>query len=124
MSAKELDDLGMSQALRLATRRAVKQIQAQCKEKNLAFDEIIIDGTVNFLAGTALGRYVTVMAKADGLIPSVSAASIIAKVARDQFMAEQDMVYPDYGFASNAGYGVAKHRAAIERLGEIGRAHV
>ena len=117
VSAGELDDVGMSQALRLATRRAVKQIQAQCKEKNLAFDEIIIDGTVNFLADTALEQYVTVMAKADGLIPSVSAASIIAKVARDQFMAEQDVVYPGYGFASNAGYGVAKHRAAIERLG-------
>ena len=117
VSAGELDDVGMSQALRLATRRAVKQIQSQCKEKNLAFDEIIIDGTVNFLADTALERYVTVMAKADGLIPSVSAASIIAKVARDQFMAEQDTVYPGYGFASNAGYGVAKHRAAIERLG-------
>ena len=117
VSAKELDDLGMSQALRLATRRAVKQIQAQCKEKNLAFDEIIIDGTVNFLADTALERYVTVMAKADGLIPSVSAASIIAKVARDQYMTEQDAVYPGYGFASNAGYGVAKHQAAIERLG-------
>ena len=57
------------------------------------------------------------MPKADGLIPSVSAASIIAKVARDQFMAEQDAVYPGYGFKSNAGYGVAKHRAAIERLG-------
>ena len=117
VSAGELDEVGMSQALRLATRRAVKQIQSQCKEKNLAFDEIIVDGTVNFLADTALERYVTVMAKADGLIPSVSAASIIAKVARDQFMAEQDVVYPGYGFASNAGYGVAKHRAAIERLG-------
>lgn len=117
VSAGELDEVGMSQALRLATRRAVKQIQSQCKEKGLAFDEIIIDGTVNFLADTALERYVTVMAKADGLIPSVSAASIIAKVARDQFMAEQDVAYPGYGFASNAGYGVAKHRAAIERLG-------
>ena len=117
VSAGELDDVGMSQALRLATRRAVKQIQSQCKEKNLAFDEIIIDGTVNFLADTALERYVTVMAKADGLIPSVSAASIIAKVARDQYMTEQDVAYPGYGFASNAGYGVAKHRVAIERLG-------
>ena len=117
VSAGELDDVGMSQALRLATRRAVKQIQSQCKEKNLAFDEIIIDGTVNFLADTALEQYVTVMAKADGLIPSVSAASIIAKVARDQFMAEQDVIYPGYSFASNAGYGVAKHQAAIDRLG-------
>ena len=117
VSARELDDVGMSQALRLATRRAVKRVQEQCKEKNLAFDEIIIDGTVNFLADTALEQYVTVMAKADGLIPSVSAASIIAKVARDQFMTEQDVAYPGYGFASNAGYGVAKHRAAIERLG-------
>ena len=117
VSAGELDEVSMSQALRLATRRAVKQIQSRCKENNLAFDEIIIDGTVNFLADTALERYVTVMAKADGLVPSVSAASIIAKVARDQFMAEQDAVYPGYGFASNAGYGVAKHRMAVERLG-------
>ncbi len=117
VGAGELDDVGVSQALRLATRRAVKQIQSHCKEKNLKFNEIIIDGTVNFLADTALERYVTVMAKADGLVPSVSAASIIAKVARDQFMAEQDVIYPGYGFASNAGYGVAKHRAAIERLG-------
>ena len=117
VSAGELDDVGMSRALRLATRRAVKQIQSHCKEKNLKFNEIIIDGTVNFLADTALEQYVTVMAKADGLIPSVSAASIIAKVARDQFMAEQDVIYPGYGFASNAGYGVAKHREAIERLG-------
>ena len=117
VSAQELDDIGMSEALRLATRRAVEQIQAQCRQQNLAFSEVIIDGKVNFLRGTALERYVTVMAKADGLIPSVSAASIIAKVARDQFMAEQAAVYPGYGFASNAGYGVAKHRAAIERLG-------
>ena len=117
VSAQELDDIGMSEALRLATRRAVEQIQAQCRQQNLAFSEIIIDGKVNFLRGTSLEKFVATIPKADGLIPSVSAASIIAKVARDQFMAEQDAVYPGYGFASNAGYGVAKHRAAIERLG-------
>ena len=117
VSAQELDAIGMSEALRLATRRAVEQIQAQCRQQNLAFSEIIIDGRVNFLLGTALEKFAMTMPKADGLIPSVSAASIVAKVARDQFMAEQDAVYPGYGFASNAGYGVAKHRAAIERLG-------
>ena len=117
VSAQELDEAGMSEALRLATRRAVEQIQAQCRQQNLAFSEIIIDGKVNFLRGTALEKFVATMPKADGLIPSVSAASIVAKVARDQFMAEQDAVYPGYGFVSNAGYGVAKHRAAIERLG-------
>jgi ribonuclease HII len=117
VSAQELDDIGMSEALRLATRRAVEQIQAQCRQQNLAFSEIIIDGKVNFLRGTALEKFAMTMPKADGLIPSVSAASIVAKVARDQFMAEQAAVYPGYGFASNAGYGVAKHRAAIECLG-------
>ena len=117
VSAQELDDIGMSEALRLATRRAVEQIQAQCCQQNLAFSEIIIDGKVNFLRGTALEKFVATIPKADGLIPSVSAASIVAKVARDQFMAEQDAVYPGYGFKSNAGYGVVKHRAAIERLG-------
>ena len=117
VSARELDGVGMSQALRLATRRAVEQIQVQCRQRNLAFSEIIIDGKVNFLRGTALEKFAMTMPKADGLIPSVSAASIVAKVARDQFMAEQDAVYLGYGFASNAGYGVAKHRVAIERLG-------
>ena len=117
VDAGELDDIGMGRALQLATRRAVEQIQRQCRERSLRFNEIIIDGTVNFLRGTALEPYVAVMAKADGLIASVSAASIIAKVARDKYMSEQDKIYPGYGFASNAGYGVAKHRAAIEQLG-------
>lgn len=55
------DHVGMSQALRLATRRAVKQIQAQCKEKNLAFDEIIIDRDSQFF-----GRYSTGAIRRDG----------------------------------------------------------
>lgn len=59
----------------------------------------------------------TCLPKADLLIPSVSAASVLAKVARDDFMAEQDDIYPGYDFKKHAGYGVAAHRAAIEALG-------
>lgn len=110
VSAGELDELGMSEALRLATRRAVEQIA-------VPYHEIIIDGTVNFLKDTTKGAYVTTLPKADALIPSVSAASIIAKVARDRYMAELDDRYSGYGFKSHAGYGVARHRDAIDKLG-------
>lgn len=110
VSAAELDRQGMSEALRLATRRAVEQI-------SVPYSEIIIDGTVNFLASTGKGLYVQTMPKADLLVPSVSAASIIAKVERDRYMQALDETYPGYGFSSHAGYGVAKHRAVIEKLG-------
>jgi len=110
VTSQEIDEVGLSEALRLATRRAVEQIKT-------SYHEIIIDGTVNFLADTTKGQYVTTMKKADLLVPSVSAASIIAKVARDNYMAEQDVVYEGYKFGSHAGYGTAAHRAAIEKLG-------
>lgn len=110
VGADEIDEIGLSQALVLATKRAVEQVTTP-------YHEIIIDGTVNFLAGTTKGRYVTTMKKADLLIPSVSAASIVAKVARDNYMLEQDMLYPEYGFKNHVGYGTAAHITAIEKLG-------
>lgn len=110
VSAEEIDDIGLSASLTLATKRAVERI-------DVPYHEIIIDGTVNFLKDTGKGRYVTTLKKADLLIPSVSAASIVAKVARDKFMAEQGEIYPSYNFAGNVGYGTAAHRLAIEQHG-------
>lgn len=106
----ELDELGLSQALVEATKRAVAQI-------SVPYTEIIIDGTINFLKETGKGRYVTTLAKADLLIPAVSAASIVAKVARDKYMEEQATLYPKYGFDSHVGYGTAKHQLALAQYG-------
>lgn len=108
--ADELDEIGMTEALKLATRRAVAQIKCP-------YHEIIIDGTSNFLAGTRKERFVSTLKKADLLIAAVSAASIIAKVARDAYMTKQANIYPEYGFERHAGYGTAIHRQAIERYG-------
>ena len=48
---------------------------------------------------------------------SIGAASIIAKVTRDRLMADYDIVFPEYGFASNKGYGSAQHIEAIKKYG-------
>lgn len=108
--ADELDIVGLAEACRLACRRALEQI-------NVPYSQIIIDGTVNFLKDTGKGPFVTTMKQADLLVPSVSAASIIAKVARDAYMCAQVANYPEYGFNSHVGYGTAAHRTAIERYG-------
>jgi ribonuclease HII len=108
--ADELDKIGLAQALRVATIRAVEQI-------TVPYHEIIIDGTINFLSETSKGQFVTTLPKADLLVPSVSAASIIAKVARDAYMAAQDAVYSGYSFSGHVGYGTAAHRAALDKLG-------
>lgn len=111
--SSELDAVGISEALRLATRRAVKLVQ----ESRVAFSEIVIDGKVNFLAGTVLAEHVSTVVKADNLIREVSAASIVAKVARDKYMIEMAEKYPGYGFEKHVGYGTAVHLAAIRELG-------
>ncbi|TAL15230.1 ribonuclease HII [Patescibacteria group bacterium] len=110
VDAAEIDEIGLSSALVLATRRAVEQVTA-------SYHEIIIDGTINFLKDTTKGRYVTTVKKADLLVPAVSAASIVAKVARDAYMIKQATIYPEYGFEDHVGYGTAAHIAAIDKLG-------
>ncbi|MBQ3261186.1 ribonuclease HII [Candidatus Saccharibacteria bacterium] len=113
VSSRELDQIGLSKALSLATRRAIYEI----KLKQVPFSEIIIDGTLNFLKDTPLSNYVTTLKKADLLIKEVSAASIVAKVARDHYMASLAESYPNYGFENHVGYGTAAHRAALENFG-------
>lgn len=113
VSATELDHIGLSAALKLATRRAVKQILAA----KIHFTEIIIDGTGNFLQNTPLESKVALLKKADALIKEVSAASIIAKVARDRYMAEIATQYPAYGFEKHVGYGTALHQKALRTHG-------
>ena len=113
VSSRELDTIGMSKALRLAVQRVVANIQAQ----KVPFSEIIIDGTVNFLSDTPLENYTTTLKKADFLIKEVSAASIIAKVARDEYMVNLAEKYPGYGFEKHVGYGTAAHLSALQNLG-------
>lgn len=113
VSSAEIDEIGLSEALRLATRRAVEQIQ----KTKAPFSEIIIDGTMNFLAGTKLEKYVSTLKKGDFLVKEISAASILAKVERDKYMAELDAVYPEYGFGKHVGYGTAAHQKAMEEFG-------
>ncbi len=111
--AKEIDEIGISEALKLATRRAVKEVQG----KKVLFSQIVIDGKVNFLNGTALEKFVSTVVKADDLVKEVSAASIVAKVARDHYMYEAGSRFPGYGFEKHVGYGTATHLKAIRELG-------
>ena len=113
VTADELDKIGISEALKLATRRAVKSVQSL----HAPFSQIIIDGKVNFLAKTKLEPYVTTIIKADAKIREVSAASIIAKVARDRYMINLAPKYPEYGFDQHVGYGTKSHVAAIHKYG-------
>lgn len=104
---EELDEVGLTQAVRLAMERALAAIEHD-------YERVIIDGNYNFLKH--LPKTETLI-KADDLIPAVSAASILAKVARDNWMIAAHDEYPGYGFNAHVGYCTAAHRAAVAKLG-------
>lgn len=93
------------------------QNQLPTTSDKLPFSEIIIDGTSNFLKGTALESLVTVLPKADAKIKEVSAASIIAKVARDNYMRVIAEQFPKYGFEKHVGYGTKQHSESLQKYG-------
>lgn len=97
---EEIDSIGLAEAVRLAMQRAIDEIL-------IAYDEVIIDGNINYLAHDIRSKS---LIKADDLVPAVSAASILAKVARDNWMAtEAHKLFPEYEFGSHVGYGTKRH---------------
>ncbi|MGE5309526.1 MAG: ribonuclease HII [Sphaerimonospora mesophila] len=115
VDAQVIDKIGLSAALRLATERAFAQISPYQKQ----IDSIIIDGRDQLLDDAR----VTTMIKADGKIKAVSAASIIAKVARDHYMEHLNLALPSYDFASHVGYGTSKHQTELVQHGAIHGIH-
>ncbi|HSE97899.1 MAG TPA: ribonuclease HII [Blastocatellia bacterium] len=107
IEADEIDRINIHHASLKAMGLAVKVLRPQP-------DYVLIDGrhTVPHLACPQ-----SAIVKGDSLSVSIAAASILAKVARDRWMAEYDMQYPGYGFATHAGYCTRFHREAVARLG-------
>lgn len=105
-TAEEIDSLNILQATMLAMKRAVEGLR-------LKPHKVLVDGnrlpTLIILAEAIV--------KGDALVPSISAASILAKVYRDRWCAEFHLEYPQYGFAGHKGYGTAAHLAALRLHG-------
>jgi ribonuclease HII len=109
--AAEIDTLNILQATFLAMRRALAALAVPPSH-------VIVDGDRSpDLRGLSFECTAEAVVKGDATVPSVSAASILAKTARDDFMRRLEDRYPGYGFAQHKGYGTAAHVAALRRLG-------
>lgn len=112
-SVAEIDSLNILQASLLAMRRAIQQLQPQA-------DKALIDGN-------KIPQQLIIPAEAiiggDGLIAEISAASILAKVTRDQQLYELDQLYPEYAFAKHKGYGTKLHIEALAKYGPLPGIH-
>jgi ribonuclease HII len=108
-----IDRGGLTQAVRSAMETAIQAI-------TIHYDEVIIDGNINYLnhlTGPSYYGKIRAVVKADDSVQAVSAASIIAKVARDKYMVGIDKTYPGYGFAAHVGYGTVAHIDALQVMG-------
>jgi ribonuclease HII len=105
-TVEEIDRFNILQSTMMAMRRAVKSLSVQP-------DYVAVDG--NRLPQWEYAGEAVV--KGDGRVEVISAASIIAKVVRDDEMVDLDKQYPGYGFSKNKGYGTAQHLEALKRLG-------
>lgn len=109
--AAEIDSLNILQATFLAMRRALAALA-------LAPAHVVVDGNqVPPLTGLEFDCTIEAIVAGDATVPSISAASILAKCARDAHMIELDARYPGYGFAGHKGYPTAAHVAALRNLG-------
>ena len=105
-SPARIDEINILQATYEAMREAISKLSV--KPELLLNDAVTIPG-VDI-------RQVPII-KGDAKSISIGAASIVAKVTRDRMMAEYDRIMPEYGFASNKGYGSAEHIAALKKVG-------
>jgi ribonuclease HII len=105
-SSGEIDEFGIVKATKLAMQRAYQMA-------NFRPDCILLDS----LAWPEMNIPQICLVKGDTLSLSIAAASVIAKVWRDEHMRQLDQQYPQYQFAAHKGYGTAKHLAALEQYG-------
>jgi ribonuclease HII len=104
--AAEIDSRGIVRAIKLAIQRAVAALRPRP-------DLLLVDGYP--IADIGVAQWALV--KGDARSVSIAAASIVAKVARDELMSELDVRFPGYGLARNKGYGTTSHMDALRRLG-------
>ena len=105
-SVEEIEEINILNASMLAMKRAVDGLKTKP-------DFALIDG--NIARGFDIPA--TPIIKGDALSPSIAAASILAKVARDRYCLEMDKAHPEYGFAKHKGYGTKDHREALLKYG-------
>lgn len=113
-SCEVIDEINILEATKLAMKRAIDEADKMLESKGRDRIQIVIFDAVKI---NDLKKEQMSVIKGDQTYFSVAAASILAKVTRDNLMKEYDKVYPEYGFASNKGYGTKAHYEGIKKAG-------